>query len=99
MPWQTLACVSSRFQLELLKVCMWTKLNLLHTPCDYRERTLIRECSSTLYVGFAHVVPPTSTKFKPLLLPTQAGMLYTNTHKHRTLYFKSTVTFIGPGKR
>ena len=36
-------------------------------------------------------VPPTNTKFKPLLLPTQTGMPYTNTHKHRTSYFKSTL--------
>ena len=26
------------------------------------------------------------------------GMLNTNTHKHRTSYFKSTLTFLGPGK-
>ena len=58
----------------------------------------IRECGSTLYVGFAHAVPPTNTKFKPLLLPTQAGMPYTNTHNHRTSYFKSTLTFLGPAK-
>ena len=42
---------------------------------------------------------PTNTKFKQLLLPTQAGMPYTNTHKHRTSYFKSTLTFLGPAKR
>ena len=60
---------------------------------------IIRECGSTRYVGLAHAVPPTNTKFKPLLLPTQAGMPYTNTHKHRTSYFKSTLTFIGPAKR
>ena len=61
--------------------------------------TVIRECCSTLYVGLAHAVPPTNTKFKLLLLPTQAGMPYTNTHKHRTSYFKSTLTFLGPTKR
>ena len=53
----------------------------------------------TLYVGLARAVPPTNTNFQPLLLPTQAGMPYTNTHKHRMLYFKSTLTFIGPAKR
>ena len=65
-----------------------------------RER-IIGECGSTLYVGLAHAVPPTNTKFKPLLLPTPAGMPYTNTHKHkhRTSYFKSTLTFLGPAKR
>ena len=52
-----------------------------------------REC-----VGLAHAVPSTNTKFKPLLLPTQSGMPYTNTHKHRTSYFKSTLTFLGPAK-
>ena len=52
-----------------------------------------------LYVGLAHAFPPTNTKFKPLLLPTQTGMPYTNTHKHRTSYFKSTLTFMGPSKR
>ena len=60
---------------------------------------IIGECGSTLYVVLAHVVPPTNTKFQPLLLPTQAGMPYTNTHKHRTSYFKSTLTFKGPAKR
>ena len=58
----------------------------------------IGECGCTLYVGLAHAVPPTNTKFKPLLLPTQMGMPYTNTHKHRTSYFKSTLTFLGPAK-
>ena len=57
---------------------------------------LVGECGSTLYVGLAHVVPPTNTKFKLLLPPTQVSMLYTNTHKHRTSYFKSTHTFLGP---
>ena len=32
---------------------------------------LIGECSSTLYVGLAHVVQSNNTKFKPLLLPSQ----------------------------
>ena len=59
----------------------------------------VRESGSTLYVGLARVVPPTNTKFKPLLLPTQAGMPCTNTHKHRTSYFKSTRTFLAPAKR
>ena len=58
----------------------------------------IRECSSTLYVGLAHAVPPTNIKFKLLLLPTQVGMPYTNTHKHRTSYVKSTLTFLWPAK-
>ena len=48
---------------------------------------IIRECGSTLYVGLAHAVLPTNTKFKLLLLPTQTGMPYTNTHKHRNLHF------------
>ena len=43
---------------------------------------LIRECGSTPYVGLAHAVPPTNTKFKPLLLPTQAGVPYTSTEHH-----------------
>ena len=43
------------------------------------------------------MVPPTNTKFKPFLLPIQGGICYTNTHKHRTSYFKSTLTFLGPG--
>ena len=58
----------------------------------------IREYGSTLYVGLAHAVPPTNTNFQPLLLPSQAGMPYTNTYKHRTSYFKSTLTFMGPAK-
>ena len=58
----------------------------------------VRKCGITLYVGLQHAVPPTNTKFKPLLLPTQADIQYTNTHKHRTSYFKSTLTFLGPAK-
>ena len=30
-----------------------------------------------LYVELQHVVPPTNTKFKPLMLPTQADITYT----------------------
>ena len=54
----------------------------------------IRECGSTLYVGLQHEVPPSITKFKQFLLPTQVGMPYTNIHKHRTSYFKSTPHFL-----
>ena len=61
--------------------------------------SVIREYGSTLYVGLAHAFPPTNTKFKPFLHPTQTGMPYTNTHKHRTSYFKSRLTFMGPSKR
>ena len=60
---------------------------------------IIREYDSTLYVGLACAVRPTNTNFQPLLLPTQAGMPYANTHKHRMSYFKSTLTFMGPAKR
>ena len=58
----------------------------------------IRECGCTLYVGLAFAVPPTNKKFKSSLLPTQTGIPYTNTHKHRTSYSKSTLTFLGPAK-
>ena len=58
----------------------------------------IRERDNNLYVELQHAVPPTDTKFKPLLLQTQAGVPYTNTHKHRTSYLKSTLTFVGPAK-
>ena len=39
--------------------------------------------------------------FHPLIqnsnrFPTQAGIPYKNTYKDRTLYFKSTLTFLGP---
>ena len=51
-----------------------------------------------LAVGLQHAVPPTNTKFKTLLIPTQAGMPYTNVHKHRTSDFTSTLTFLGPMK-
>ena len=61
-------------------------------------RFFMRECGSTLYIGLQHAVLPTNTKLKPLLLPTQTGMPYTNTHKQRTSYFKSTLTFLGPAK-
>ena len=66
--------------------------------CDFFINLIIRECRSTLYVGLQHAVLPTNTKFKPLLLLTQIGMPYTSTHKHRTSYFKSTLTFLGRAK-
>ena len=59
---------------------------------------IIREYGSSLYVGLQHAVLPTNKKFKPLLLLTQMGMLYTNTHKYRTSYVKSTLTFLGTAK-
>ena len=59
---------------------------------------IIRECGSTLYAGMAHAAPPTNIKFKSLLLPTQAGIPYTNTHKHRTSYFKCTLTVMASAK-
>ena len=49
-------------------------------------------------INMQHAVPPTNTKFKPLLLPSQAGIPHTNTHKHRTSYFKSTLIFWGLAK-
>ena len=58
----------------------------------------IREYGSTLYVGLAQAFPPTNTKLKLLLLLTQAVKPYRNTYKHRTSYFKSTLTFLGPAK-
>ena len=74
----------------------WVQLNggSPYLPPDKKRKFLrffiiniiIRECSSTLYVGLQHAVLPTNTKFKLLFLPTQVGMPYTNTHKHRTLY-------------
>ena len=60
--------------------------------------TIIREYGSTLYVGLARAFLPTFTNFQQLLLPTQAGMPYKNTHKHRKLNLKSTLTFMGPAK-
>ena len=59
------------------------------SACNWRasEGCDIREYGSTL------------TNLQPLLLSTQAGMPYTGTHKHRTSYYKSTLTFIGPAKR
>ena len=63
-----------------------------------RFYSINRECGSTLAVGIQHAVPPINTKFKRLLIPSQAGMPFTNTHKHRTSDFKSTHTCVGPTK-
>ena len=46
-----------------------------------------------------HAVSPSNTKFKPLLLPTQAGICYTNTYKQRTSCLKSAFTFLGLAKQ
>ena len=40
---------------------------------------MIRNCDGTLYVWLQHAVPPTNTKFKPLLLQILAGICDTNT--------------------
>ena len=74
-------------------------LSRLVAGCSIEISRDIREYGSTLYVGLAHAFPPTNTKFKPLHLPTQMGMPYTNTLKHRTSYFKFTLTFLGAAKR
>ena len=88
-------CVTKYINILIAKLCLRLNKNYC-TPLS--RYLIIRECGSTLYVGLAHAVPPTNTKFKPLLLLTQTGMPYTNTHKQRTLYFKSTLTFLGPAK-
>ena len=55
-----------------------------------RVRYLYQVISHTVYyVGLAHTAPPTNT---------QVDIPYTNTYKHRTSYFKSKVTFLGPAK-
>ena len=59
----------------------------------------ISECSSTLYVRLQHVVLPTNIIFKQLFLQTQMSIPYINTHTHRTSYFMSSLTFLGPAKR
>ena len=59
--------------------------SLSHLVINVFALVMIRVCGSTLYV-VEHAVLPTNTKFKPLILPTQTGMPYTNTHKHRTFY-------------
>ena len=69
----------------------WKSISAAH------QNPEILAISSSLWL--AHAFPPTDTKFKPLLLPTQTGMPFTNTHKHRTSYFKSTLTFLGAAKR
>ena len=73
--------------ITFLILCFIAVVNFWHPPKTFISCDLfIIECGSTLYVGLAHAVPPTNTKFKPLLLPTQAGMPYTTTQKCRTSY-------------
>ena len=79
-------------------IYIYSVTKILHNVRSLLRR-IIGECGRTLCVGMAHAVQSTNTKFKPLLLSTQAGMPYTNTHKHRTSYYKSTLTFLGPAKR
>ena len=74
-------------------VSFWRPLKTI-VSCDLSGNAVVLSL-----VGLQHVVPPTNTKFKPLHLPTQAVIPYTNIHKHRTSYFKSTLTFLGPAKR
>ena len=52
------------------------------------------------YVGLVHTTPPTNTKCKPFLLPTQAGIPYANSYKHRaSSYFLSALIFLGPAEQ
>ena len=60
---------------------------------------IIRECCSILYVGLQHVVPPTNTKIKPLLFPTQAGtqtLISTEHHisSHRWVHLSARSPFL-----
>ena len=101
---QTLA--STEHHISSLHSRLWVQLNTgsAFPQPDKNDKFLqffiiIRVYGSTLYVGLACAVPPTNTNYQPLLLLTQVGMPYTNTDKHRMLYFKSTLTFMGPAKR
>ena len=86
--------------IHLLSVCTPLILpSVFKNPWSHQLLLKYRSISgNTLYVGLQHAVPPTNTKFKPLFLPTQADIPDTNTHKHRTSYFKSTLTFQDPAK-
>ena len=44
------------------------------------------------YVGLQHAVSPTNAKFKPLLLPTQAGIPFTESWKN--IIFQVYINFI-----
>ena len=79
-----------------IQFCRPTKTG---NSCYFFIIIIIRECGRTLYAGFNMRFTSTNTKFKPLLLPTQAGIPYTNFYKHRTTYFKSALTFLGLAKR
>ena len=77
-------------------------IHVFKHPRLLNQLSYIREYGSTLYVGLAHAFPPTNTKFKPLLLPTQTVRPYRNTHKHRTSHFwvqlSSGSLFLPPDK-
>ena len=42
-----------------------------------------------------HHISSLHSHLSPKLLQTQVGIPYTNTHKHRTSYFKYTLTLLG----
>ena len=102
-------CTSQGIVASLFSISQDVYVELIDVPYTmHNERKLITQvfyskCFFSRKVwcdqGLAHAVPPTNTNFKPLLLPTQAGIPYTNTHKHRTSYFKSTLTFMAQAKR
>ena len=98
-------CISTRLRLVTILPLLVKYLVILHAdPCNksyiyiYMDTTTDHFTPLALRVRgnnrVAIWVTPTNTKFKPLLLPYQVGMLYTNTHKYRTSYFKSTLTFL-----
>ena len=69
-----ISSLHSRFWVQLSAGSPFLPPDKTGNSCDV---FIIREYGSTLYAGLQLAVPPTNTKFKPLLLPTQADIQYT----------------------
>ena len=66
--------------------------------CDLTNHVLL-QIMLNLLILYNMWFHPLIHKIQAVTSPDSSGMPYTNTHKHRTSYFKSTLTFLGPTKR
>ena len=75
----------------IAEVDFWRPLKTV-VSCDLF--IMIREGSSTLYVGLAHTVPPTNTNFRLTFLITRLQRALLKTYLYRASNLKSNITFL-----
>ena len=81
-------CCGTREEYECVELRLRRSLRLASGVMGF-ARSSLSESAVTLYVGLQHAVPPININ-SSITSPDSSGIPYTNTHKHRTSYFKST---------